>query len=607
MRRFSTNTVTATVLGALLVASCSETPTLSASDTSSALKPINSFFADADRESMMRSPMYQNYRGFKNDNDAWDTMTSAYFAEDYVIKQRQLAELKNNYKRSALNDADKMSYDLFVFENQRALDGQQYDNMQYLTNQMFGYHSGVVSHLVNIHSIGNETEALDYIARLNKLPTFLQQIQDLQLAKKEQGIVAPKFTFEHAAGIIEGVTSGKPLDDSDKDNVLYGDFKAKVAKLELTGERRDELIELAKAALVNQVGPAYARLDKHLAELGENAKNQGVWALPNGQDYYRYQLAYHTTTDMSADEVHELGLSEIARIQDEMRGVMRKVKFEGDLQAFFEYTKTNPEFFYSNDEEGRAQALARNVELIEAVKVKLDQLFITKPKADIVVKAVEEYRAKSAGLAFYQRGTPDGSRPGIYYLNLYNTKDVAKWQMVPLALHEGIPGHHMQGSITQEIDGMPDFRKFGSYTGYSEGWGLYSEFLGVELGFYEDAYDDFGRLALELRRACRLVADTGIHHKRWSREQAIKFWLDNMPVSEASAAKSIERFFVMPGQANAYKIGMLKLQELRQRATETLGEKMDVREFHDLVLRNGAIPLSMLEALVDKWIADKKA
>lgn len=593
------------LFSAALIGACAETPEQKAS--SPAVKPLATFFADADREVMMRSPMYQNYRGFKNDNDSWDILTNERFAENFAVTKRLLNELTSNYQRDTLSTADQMSYDLFVYDAERDLRGQRFDHMSYLTNQMFGYHSAIVSHLVNIHSIENETEALDYIARLNKLPTFLAQIQALQLDKKEKGIVAPKFTFKHAAGVIQRISGGKPMDDSDKDNVLFGDFKSKVGKLDLDDARKQALIDLASKALVEQVGPAYKTLATHLQALGEDAKNQGVWALPDGEDYYRYSLAYHTTTQMTPDEVHELGLKEVARIQDEMRGVMKKVNFEGDLKAFFDYTKSDPKFFYSNDEEGKAQALARNVELIEAVKGKLDQIFITKPKADIKVKAVEEYRAQSAGLAFYQRGTPDGKRPGIYYLNLYNTKDVAKWQMVPLALHEGLPGHHMQGSITQEIEGIPDFRKFGSYTGYSEGWGLYSEFLGVELGFFEDPYDDFGRLALELRRACRLVADTGIHHKRWTREEAIEFWLDNMPVSEASAAKSIERFFVMPGQATSYKIGMLKLMELRQRATEQLGKAMDVREFHDLVLRNGAIPLSMLEALVDDWIAGKKA
>jgi uncharacterized protein (DUF885 family) len=605
MKKRHINPIAGLLVSAAFLSGCAETVTQQ--ESSPAVKPLAEFFADADRESMMRSPMYQNYRGFKNDNDSWDILTEARFAEDYAITERQLNELKNNYDRADISAADQMSYDLFVYEAERDLRGQRYDHMQYLTNQMFGYHSAVVSHLVNIHSIENETEALDYIARLNKLPTFLAQIQDLQLEKKAKGVLAPKFTFDHAAGVIKRVTSGQPLDNSDKDNVLFGDFKAKVDKLDIDQERKQELVELARKALTEQVGPAYKKLSAHLAELGKDAKNQGVWALPDGAEYYAYRLEYNTTTKMTPDEIHELGLKEVARIQNEMRGIMKKVGFEGDLQDFFEYTKSDPKFFYSNDEKGRAEALARNVELIEAAKSKLDQIFITKPKADLIVKAVEEYRAQSAGLAFYQRGTPDGKRPGIYYLNLYNTKDVAKWQMVPLALHEGLPGHHMQGSITQEIEGIPDFRKFGSYTGYSEGWGLYSEFLGVELGFYEDPYDDFGRLALELRRACRLVADTGIHHKRWTREEAIDFWLKNMPVSDASAAKSIERFFVMPGQATSYKIGMIKLMELRQRATEQLGDAMDVREFHDLVLRNGAIPLSMLEELVDDWIAGKKA
>lgn len=310
---------------------------------------------------------------------------------------------------------------------------------------------------------------------------------------------------------------------------------------------------------------------------------------------------------MTPDEIHDLGLSEVARIHDEMRGIMKKVGFEGSLQDFFEFMRTDEQFYFPATDEGRAAYLDLANGYIDGINARIDEMFITQPKAALNVKRVESFRERSAGKAFYQRPAADGSRPGIYYANLFDMTQMPSYQAEALAYHEAVPGHHMQIAIQQELEDVPAFRRFSGVTAYSEGWGLYCELLPKEFGFYEDPYSDFGRLAMELWRAARLVVDTGLHHKKWSREEAIDYLLTNTPNSQGDAVKAIERYLVMPGQATAYKIGMLKILELRARAVEALGDAYDIRDFHEVVLRNGPVPLSVLEAQVDLYIAETLA
>jgi len=304
--------------------------------------------------------------------------------------------------------------------------------------------------------------------------------------------------------------------------------------------------------------------------------------------------------------IHNLGLAEVERIHGEMRDIMRDVNFDGDLQAFFEFTRVDSQFYYPDTPEGKERYLSEATAWIDDMKARLDTLFLVKPQADLVVKAVEPFREKSAGKAFYQRPAPDGSRPGTYYANLYTMEAMPIYQMEALAYHEGIPGHHMQIAIAQELQGIPKFRKFGGYTAYTEGWGLYAELIPKEIGLYDNPYSDFGRLAMELWRACRLVVDTGIHAKKWTREEAIDYLKRNTPNPESDLVKAIERYVVMPSQATAYKVGMLKILELRERAKQALGEKFDIREFHDVVLKQGPLPLTVLEGQIEMWIAKKQ-
>ena len=374
------------------------------------------------------------------------------------------------------------------------------------------------------------------------------------------------------------------------------------------GRKRDQLTSEARKALVGSVKPAYEKLIATLRAQEKRATDDaGAWKFPDGAAFYEYALRRTTTTKLSAKEIHEIGVKEVARIHEEMGRIKEKVGFKGDLPAFFKFMREDKQFYYPDTEEGRQKYLAKATEIIDTMKKRLDEMFITKPKADIVVKAVEKFREKSSGGAFYQQPAPDGSRPGMYYVNLSDMRNTPIYEMESLAYHEGIPGHHMQISIAQELKDMPKFRRFTfRYTAYVEGWGLYNEFVPKEMGFYKDPYSDFGRLSAELWRAARLVVDTGLHDKRWTRQQAIDYLKQNTPNAEGDCVDSINRYIVMPGQATAYKIGMLKILELRERAKKQLGGKFDLRQFHEVVLTNGPVPLDVLEGLVDAWIKTKQ-
>ena len=422
-----------------------------------------------------------------------------------------------------------------------------------------------------------------------------------------RGVLPPRWVFPQVIASARNVVTGHPFDDGPVDSTLLADYRKKVAALDLPQERKDALVASAERALLESVRPAYdAVIAWASAAEGRASLEDGVWKLPHGAAYYDHLLARYTTTVLDAEEIHQLGLREVARLHGEMRRVMQRVGFSGDLKAFFDYIRDDDRFYYPDTEEGRAAYLAEATRIIDAMRAKLPGLFRTLPKADVVVKAVEPFREASGRKAFYQRPTVDGSKPGTYYVNLYRMRDMPKTEMEALAYHEGIPGHHMQRAITLELDELPMFRKLGVYTAYTEGWALYSERLPKEVGFYQDPYSEFGRLTLELIRAVRLVVDTGLHARGWTREQVVQYHLDNTPLPEGSAVRATERYVVMPGQATAYMVGQLRIIELRQRAEDELGRKFDLRDFHDLVLHSGPVPLDVLERQVEEWIASLK-
>jgi uncharacterized protein (DUF885 family) len=443
-----------------------------------------------------------------------------------------------------------------------------------------------------------------YVGRLQNVPKLFEQLIEGLEIRADLGIIPPKFVFPRVLRVSRNVITGPPFDDSGDDSPILADFKSKVSELGISDDEKSDLIERAKEALVAHVGPAYERLIAYLTELETRATtDDGVWKLPDGEAYYAYRLRDMTTVDLTSKEIHDIGIVEVGRIHSEMRVIMDDVGFKGSLQEFFEFMREDRQFYYDDTAEGKQAYLDRATEIIETMKGRLDELFTVKPNAPIVVKAVEPFREKSAGGAFYQRPSPDGSRPGVYYANLYRMANMPKYEMEALAYHEGIPGHHMQLAIAVELEDVPMFRKYLHPTANIEGWALYCEFTPKEIGLYQDPYSDFGRLSAELLRACRLVVDTGIHDQRWTRGQAIDYLMANMPSSHDEAVKAIERYIVMPGQATAYKIGMLKIIELREKAKARLGDRFDIRAYHDLILANGPVPLGVLERLVDEWIA----
>jgi uncharacterized protein (DUF885 family) len=565
----------------------------------------NALFEEIFMEEVMRSPMYQTYLGIKDDYDKLDDYTDANADRDLEYARKNLERL-GQIDPAALDEQAALSYELMrsQLEDQIADNRWRYHN--YPVNQMFGMHSGLPSFMINQHVITDISDAEAYISRLNEFKRALAELEANLYKRAEMGILAPKFVYPYVLSDINNVVTGAPFTEG-PDSTLLADFKGKLTKLDIEPNAAEALVSEANKALLNSVGPGFNALANTVRTLEmQSDTRDGAWKLPDGDAFYNRALARTTTTDMDAETIHNLGLAEVERIHGEMRDIMRDVNFDGDLQAFFEFTRVDSQFYYPDTPEGKERYLSEATAWIDDMKARLDTLFLVKPQADLVVKAVEPFREKSAGKAFYQRPAPDGSRPGTYYANLYTMEAMPIYQMEALAYHEGIPGHHMQIAIAQELQGIPKFRRFGGYTAYTEGWGLYAELIPKEIGLYDNPYSDFGRLAMELWRACRLVVDTGIHAKKWTREEAIDYLKLNTPNPESDIVKAIERYIVMPSQATAYKVGMLKILELRERAKQVLGEKFDIREFHDAVLKQGPLPLTVLEGQVDIWIAKKQ-
>ena len=606
-------TLIAATISVALLAGCQQAtqqstpaPAVQAQPVQSEIDKANAFFEDTFNRDVMSSPVYQTYMGIKKDYDKWDDNSEEKALKDLAQAKADLVTL-NSIDRAQLDTATQVSYDLKKQDLEASIADFKWRYHNYPVNQMFGTHSMVPAFLINQHQISNVKEANDYIARLNGVPgVFDQLITGLEI-RADKNIIAPKFVFPHVIDSSKNIIKGAPFEQGE-DSTLLADFKRKVNALEIDQAEKDALISKATEALKTAVKPAYSKLINYIAQLEKRADDRdGAWKFPNGEAFYNNALKRTTTTDLTAKEIHAIGLAEVSRIHDEMRAIKDKVGFEGDLNAFMQFMKTDKQFYLANTEAGKAQYLSEAKGLIDNMKTRLDELFVVKPKADMIVKRVEAFREKAAGKAFYQQPAPDGSRPGIYYANLYDMEAMPTYQMEALAYHEGIPGHHMQIAISQELEGVPKFRKFGGYTAYIEGWGLYSELLPKEMGLYEDPYSDFGRLAMELWRACRLVVDTGIHAMKWTRQEGIDYYVNNTPNATSDGVKMVERHIVMPSQATAYKVGMLKILELREDAKMQLGDKFDIRQFHDVVLKNGPVPLNILENFVNEWIASKQA
>jgi len=568
-------------------------------------KALNDWFQARFEDGLARSPMTQTYFGEKENQGQLDDVSQMAEDETAALTKSWLEEMRREFDIDRLDPQTALSYRLYEFDAEDQLASYKFSGNDYVFQHMSGPHSGLPSFMINFHSVASAEDVQAYISRLNGFKTYLGQYAQRADAQFDNGVILPKFVYAKLSEASRNVITGAPFTE-EKDSPIFADIKAKIENLDIPQDQKNSLLDEAKAALLGSVQPAYISLLEMFKRHEDGAtKDDGAWKLPEAENYYAARLRHYTTTDMSADEIHEIGLKEVTRIQGEMREIMKQVKFDGTLKEFFDFLRTDPQFTFPNTDIGRENYIAEATEIINDMKGRLDSLFITKPKADMIVKRVEPFREATAFGAFYDQPAIDGSRPGTYYINLKDVTEQPKYLMQALAYHEGIPGHHMQIAIGMELEGLPKFRTLGGHTSYIEGWALYSESVPKELGLYTDPYKDFGRLSMEIFRAARLVVDTGIHTKKWTREQAVQYYLDNIPNPEGDVRAEIDRYIVWPGQATAYKIGMIKIQDLRKDAETRLGEKFDIREFHDVVLANGSVPLKVLEELVNDWVKSK--
>ena len=545
---------------------------------------------------MIAMPESATWRGYPGQNNRWSNLSMEAIA-DGKESARQTLKAILSFDRANLSEDNRLNYDLFRRDAEMAIERQQFPAEFLVLNQMDGLPRDVPSMIAMMPSAKTK-DYDDILARLGGIPVLIDQTIELLQEGLRRGIVPPKVPLRTVADQVSGQVHISTMTSP----ML---LKFKIFPDTIPAAEQTRLTEAAKAVYADEVRPALKRL--HLFLRDEYVTNcratVGRSALPNGRAWYDHQIKHYTTTTLGADEIHDIGLREVNRIRSEMEAIRKKVGFEGDLYAFFEFLRTDPQFYYNTAEE----LLAGYRDICKRADPELTKLFRNLPRQPYGVIPVPSYIEKSVTTAYYQPGSNDAGRAGFFFANTYDLKSRPKWEMEALALHEAVPGHHLQLAVADEIVGLPEFRKYGRYTGYVEGWGLYSESLGEEMGFYTDLYSKFGQLTYEMWRAIRLVVDTGIHAKGWSRQRAIDFFKANAGKTEHDITVEVDRYIVWPGQALAYKLGELKLKELRSRATAELGDKFDIRSFHDEIVWNGALPLSILDRQINNWIAAEQA
>ena len=567
---------------------------------------LAAFFEQAFQERIALSPQQMTSLGLKTDYDKLDDNTDAAAARSLALAERQLLQLNDQFNPQTLSADSRLSWRLFEYGVEQARLSNRWRDWGYQFAANGNPTTGLPVFMINNHRVTSVSDAEAYVARLIEAERVMGEISATLRARAATGVISPVFVFAPTIANTGAIIAGAPFDDG-VDNPVWADFQRKVSALEADAATKERLLAEGRAALTGPWRRGYEGVLTALGEVGAQAGAMpdnagGVWRLPEGEAFYNARLQLSTTTDLTADQIHEIGLAEVARLQGEMQTIMSRVGFTGSLQEMFAYLKTDPRFQYPNTPEGKEQYLTDARAFVAQVMAAAPQWFSDLPESALEVRAVEPWREATASIAFYNSPAPDGSRPGIYYVNLSDMTQVLKPQIEGISYHEGAPGHHFQIAYAQEMEGLPRFRRFGGYGAYAEGWGLYAERLGKEMGFYEDPYSDFGRLSTELWRAVRLVTDTGLHAKRWSREQAIDYFRRNSLLSERDIVKEVERYLTNPGQATSYKIGELKIMELRARAQAALGDRFDIRDFHAVVLGSGSVPLDVLEDQVDAWI-----
>jgi uncharacterized protein (DUF885 family) len=548
-------------------------------------------------EEIRREPLFATYIGDNRYNDKYANSISPAFVSESLRRERRYLKELERIDPATLTGTDRITYDVFKYDRESAIEGARFPG-ELLPIDQFNNPIADFAVLGSGDSAQPFLTVKDYdnfLKRSDEFLVFLDQTITNMRVGIGKGVVQPRVVVQKVLPQLDELLGAKV-----EDSVLYGSIKVLPGK-KFSATDNVRLTAAYQREIATKLNPALTRVrdfirDEYLPRCRDSV---GWSALPDGRAWYDYTLRVFTTTKMTADEIHQLGLAEVTRIHGEMEDVKRQVGFDGDLNALFKFMETDPQFLFKSPEDALAQFRATK----EKVARLLPRLFQDFPKADYEIKPVEAFRAASSAGAFYQSPSEDGSRPGVFYLNTSDLKRIPTYGMETLSLHEASPGHHFQGSIAQEIKGLSRYRRFGGGSVYWEGWALYSESLGKELGVFTDPYQYYGRLSAEMLRAMRLVVDTGMHAMGWTREQAIAFMLDNSSLAEPEVVAEVERYIAWPGQATSYKVGQLRIRAMRDRAEKALGTRFNVKDFHSEILLDGALPMDVLDAKVDRWIA----
>jgi len=589
-----------------LVANAAPQADAAAADTRAEDARLNAFLDAAFDANVTLSPESQTALGLKTNYDKLDDYSRAEGAKRMAMAEATLKQMRAQFDPAKLGPQARLSYRLYETQVERSRVSFQFRDYGFPVSTNGSPAGQIPVFLINNHRVASVADARAYIARIGETERVMREVATTMRDQAKKGIVPPKMVFKPAREDAAKVITGAPFGPG-ADSTLLADFRKKVTALDIADAEKAALIVDAEKALTGPFKRGFDTLFAVLDEIEPKAKgNDGAWSLPNGAAFYANRLAQNTTTDLTADQIHQIGLDQVAAIRTEMEAVKARVGYTGSLESFFDAIRTDPKFKYPNTDAGRETYLTEARAVIAKMMDVAPRWFHRLPKAKLEVRAVEKWREGTASVAFYNRPAPDGSRPGIYYVNLANMDQVQKIQLEGIAVHEGAPGHHFQIARAMELEGLPKFRRFGGYSVYSEGWGLYTERLAKEMGGYADPYSEFGMLSLQMWRAIRLVTDTGLHAKKWSREQAIEYFKANSSISAADIEREVNRYINNPGQATSYMIGQLKIAELRKKAETALGDRFDIRDFHEVVLANGAVPLNVLSEEVDRYIASKK-
>ena len=580
-------------LALAVVALAAMQPVARAADDSNAR--LEALFQSEWERGLRENPLSATYLGDHRYDDRWPDLSPAALAKSNAADRAVLGKL-DGFDAASLTEANRLNRDLFRRVYQNSVDAYDW-GLQYMQiNQRGGVQTA--SEIAELIDFRTAKDYENWIARMNGIGAFVDQNIALLAEGAKRGIVQPRVIMQRIPDQIAKQVVAEP-----EQSPFWKPFETMPD--DMPAAEQERLRAAGRKAITGTVVPAYQRLQAFFNDtyLPATQANVGIWALPDGDPWYQKRIAWFTTTNLTADQIHEIGLKEVARIRGEMQKVIEQVGFKGTFQEFLQYLRTDPKFHYTDPK----QLLAAYQAMAKRIDPMLPLYFGRLPRLPYGVRPIPEQFAPDTTTAYYQGGAMDGTRAGYYYVNLYKPETRPTYEIPVLTIHEAVPGHHLQISLAQELGDVPMFRRDFEATAFVEGWALYSESLGQEMGFYDDPYDKFGQLTYEMWRAVRLVVDTGMHHKHWSREQAIQFFKDNAAKSEQDIVNEIDRYIAWPGQALAYKIGELKIKELRARATAELGPAFDIRAFHDVVLGSGAIPLDVLERNVDAWIAGRKA